>query len=61
MPGAGAVDDHVGSGSAQVPDGFLRHGGDPDGDELPGPVQPGQTTTIASVGLDPIPGGGRDQ
>ena len=61
VPGPGAVDDHVGSGPAQIPDRFLGHRRHPDGDQLPGPVQAGQATTIAFVGLDPIPRGGRDQ
>jgi hypothetical protein len=31
------------------------------GDQLPGPVQPGQAPAVAAVGLDPIAGRGRDQ
>jgi len=40
MPGAGTVTDHVGAGAAQVADGLLLHGGDVDGHQLAGAVQP---------------------
>jgi hypothetical protein len=40
VPRPGAVGDHVGAGTAQVPDGFLPDGRDADGDQLAGAVQP---------------------
>jgi hypothetical protein len=51
--GAAAVIDQVGAGPAQVPDRLLARGGDADGDQLAGAVQPGQAAAVASVGLGP--------
>jgi hypothetical protein len=48
-----AVVDQVGAGPAQVPDRFLASGGDADGDQLAGAVQPRQPPAVASVGLGP--------
>jgi hypothetical protein len=56
MAGAGAVFDHVGTGSAQIPDRFLLGGRDADGDQFSGPVQPRQPPTVPPVGLDPVAG-----
>jgi hypothetical protein len=53
--GAAAVIDQVGAGAAQVPDGLLTRGGDADGDQLAGAVQPGQPAAVAPVGLGPCP------
>jgi hypothetical protein len=50
--GAAAVIDQIGPGAAQVPDRFFARGGDADGDQLAGPVQPGQPPAVAPVGLD---------
>jgi hypothetical protein len=61
MAGASAVGDHVGSGTAQVADGFLGWGGDANGDQLASPVQPGQPPAVTGIGLDPVTGGGGDQ
>jgi hypothetical protein len=44
MPGAGAIGDHVGPGSAQIPDRFFLHGGDADTDQFAGAVQPRQAS-----------------
>jgi hypothetical protein len=40
MPRPGAVGDQVDAGAAQVTDRFFGHGGDADGDQLAGAVQP---------------------
>ena len=56
MPGPGAVGDQVGAGAAQVPHRLLGHGRHPDGDQLAGPVQPGQPPAVTTVGLDPVAG-----
>jgi hypothetical protein len=55
QPSAGpaAVIDQVGAGATQVPDRFLARGGDADGDQLAGPVQPDQPAAVAPVGLGP--------
>jgi hypothetical protein len=53
--GAAAVIDQVGPGPAQVPDRLLARGGDADGDQLAGAVQPRQPTAVAPVGLGPYP------
>jgi hypothetical protein len=57
MPGPGPILDHVGAGAAQVPDRFFLDGGDADGDQLAGAVQPRQPAAVPPVGLDPIAGG----
>jgi hypothetical protein len=49
----GAVLDHVGPGPAQIPHRLLGHGRDADGDQFPGPVQPGQPPAVPTVGLGP--------
>ena len=51
--GPAAVIDQIGPGPAQVPDRLLARGGDADGDQLAGPVQPGQPAAVAPVGLGP--------
>ena len=61
MPGTGAVGEQIGAGAAQVPHRLLGHGRDADGHQLAGAVQPGQPAAVTTVGLDPIPGRGRDQ
>jgi excisionase family DNA binding protein len=53
MPSPGAVLDHVGPGPAQIPHRLLGHGRDADGDQFPGPVQPGQPPAVPTVGLGP--------
>jgi hypothetical protein len=53
--GAAAVIDQVGPGPAQVPDRLLARGGDADGDQLAGAVQPRQPPAVAPVGLGPYP------
>jgi hypothetical protein len=57
MPGASPVLDHVGAGAAQVAPGLLGRGGDADGDQFPGPVQPRQSPAVPPVGLDLVAGG----
>jgi hypothetical protein len=52
VPRPGEIFDHVGSGAAQVPDGLLLEGGDADGDQPAGAVQPGQPAAVPPVGLD---------
>jgi hypothetical protein len=47
-----AVIDQISAGAAQVPDRLLPRGGDADGDQLAGAVQPGQAPAVAPVGLD---------
>jgi len=59
--GAAAVIDQVGPGPAQIPDRLLLSGGDADGDQLAGAVQPGQPPAVAPVGLDLIPSRPGDQ
>jgi hypothetical protein len=44
-----------GAGAAQVPDRFSMGFWDADGDQLAGPVQPGQAPAVAPVGLGPCP------
>ncbi len=61
MPGPGPILDQVGAGAAQVPDRFFLDGGDADGDQLAGAVQPRQPAAVPPVGLDPIAGGLGDQ
>jgi hypothetical protein len=56
MPGPGAILDQIGAGAAQVPDRFFLHGGDADGDQLAGPVQPRQPAAVPPVGLDLVAG-----
>jgi hypothetical protein len=56
-----AVIDQVGAGAAQVPDRLLPRGGDADGDQLPGAMQPGQPPAVAPVGLDLVPGRSWDE
>lgn len=55
------VDHHVGPGTAQVPDRLLRRRRYPDGDQLSGPVQPGQPLTVPLVGLDAVTRGLGDE
>jgi hypothetical protein len=43
------------AGPAQVPDRLLARGGDADGDQLAGAVQPRQPPAVAPVGLGPYP------
>jgi hypothetical protein len=59
--GAAAVVDQVGPGPAQVSDGLLTRGGDADGDQLAGAVQPGQAPAVAPVGLDLVAGCSGDE
>jgi hypothetical protein len=61
MAGPHPLLDHVAPGAAQVPHGLLGRGGDPDGDQLPSPVPPGQPPAVTLVGLDPVAGGLGDQ
>jgi hypothetical protein len=61
MAGPHAVLDHVAPGAAQVPHRLLGPGGDADGDQLGGPVQPGQPPAVTAVSLDPVAGGLGDQ
>jgi hypothetical protein len=61
VPGPGPVFDHVGTGAAQIPHGFLLDGRDANGDQLAGAVQPGQPAAVPRIGLDPIPGAVGDQ
>ena len=61
VPGPGAVGHGVVAGPAQVPHGLLGHGGDPDGGELAGTVQPRQAPGVAAVGLDALTGRLRDE
>jgi hypothetical protein len=61
VPRPGPVFDHVGTGAAQVPHGFLPDGRDADGDQLAGAVQPRQPAAVPRIGLDPIPRCDRDQ
>jgi hypothetical protein len=46
------VIDQIGAGAAQIPDRLLPSGGDADGDQLAGAVQPSQPPAVAPVGLD---------
>jgi hypothetical protein len=59
--GPAAVIDQVSAGAAQVPDRLLLWGGDADGDQLAGAVQPGQPPAVAPVGLDLVPGRSGDE
>jgi hypothetical protein len=59
--GPAAVIDQVGPGPAQVPDRLLARGGDADGDQFTGAVQPGQAAAVAPVGLDLVAGRSRDE
>ena len=59
--GAAAVVDQVGAGTAQIPDRLLARGGDADGDQLAGAVQPCQAAAVAPVGLDLVAGRSRDE
>src|SRR5438128_1793054 len=51
VPGPGQVLDYVPPGPAQVPHRLQRRG-NPDSDQLPGPMQTGQTATVPLIGLD---------
>jgi hypothetical protein len=59
--GAAAVIDQVGPGPAQIPDRRFTRGGDADGDQLAGAVQPGQAPAVAPVGLDLVAGRSWDE
>jgi len=61
VPSAGAVSDHVGAGTAQIPHRFLGDGGDADSDQLAGAVQPSQPPAVTLVGLDLVTGRPGDQ
>ena len=66
ITGAGEILDHVTAGATQVAHAFLGGRRDGDGGELTGAMQPGQTSGVAAVGLDPVAralgdqGGGQD-
>lgn len=59
--GPGAVEHHVGPGSAQVPHRLLSNGGDPHGGELAGAQQQGQALGVPAVGLHPVRGSHGDE
>jgi hypothetical protein len=51
VAGPGQIGDHLPPDAAQVPHALLLPGGDGDGRELAGAVQPGQAAGVALVGL----------
>ena len=54
VAGPGEILDHVTARATQVAHSLLGGRRDGDGSELTGPVQPGQSSGVAAVGLDPI-------
>jgi hypothetical protein len=61
MPRPRAIFHQVGAGAAQVAHRFLPDGGDANGDQLAGAVQPGQPPAVTLVGLDLVTGRLGDQ